>query len=180
MTKNLKLSFILLAVFSAIVIAFRTLAVFFKGFGINIVALLAIIAVLLIIILSDNHVKNRIKEMFIAACVIAGIELLMFFPFEFGATIGFTKFILVIQDILIVLNVLFLAYIVFRCICEIKGVKIGFVEAMLGNVSKERKKKKAKELTNGSLEDKPNNIEDDFKSSASNYTETETIEQDEE
>ena len=181
MTKNLKLSFILLAVFSAIVVAWKTLSSFFNGVAINMVALLIIVAILLIIILTDNFVKNRIKEMFIFACVLAGLELIVFFPFEFGASINALKVFIVFQNIYIVLGLIFMVYIAFRAICEIKGIKFGFIEAMLGNKQTEHKKKKAKEFTNGSLEEKPNNIEDDFKTSASNYNdESIVVEQEEE
>ncbi len=180
MTKNLKLSFILLAVFSAIVVAWRTLSYFFNGVAINMVALLSIVAILLIIVLTDTFVKNRIKEMFIFACVLAGLELIVFFPYEFGASSNALKVFVVFQNIYIVLGLLFMVYLTFRAICEIKGVKFGFIEAMLGNKQNERKKKKAKEFTNGSLEEKPNNVEDDFKTSASNYNDTVIVEQDEE
>jgi hypothetical protein len=49
-------------------------------------------------------------------------------------------------------------YIAFRFITESKNVKIGFVETILGN-KQSKKEKKSKELSNGSLEEKPNNIE---------------------
>lgn len=181
MTKNLKLSLILLAVLSAIVVAWRTLSYFFNGVALNMVAMLSIVAILLIIVLTDNFVKNRIKEMFIFACVLTGLELIVFFPFEFGASINALKVFIVFQNIYIVLGLIFMVYITFRVICEIKGIKIGFVEFMLGNKQTERKKKKAKEFTNGSLEEKPNNVEDDFKTSASNYdNDNVVVEQDEE
>ena len=47
MNKNLKISYILFFVFSAIVIAFRTLASFFGGVGLNFVAMIALVMVVL-------------------------------------------------------------------------------------------------------------------------------------
>ena len=53
------------------------------------------------------------------------------------------------------LAILFFAYTTFRFICEIKEVRIGFIEFILGNKPNSKKVKKSKEIFNGSLEDKP-------------------------
>lgn len=157
MSKNLKLSFILLLVFASIVIAWWTLISFFGGVGLNFVALIAIISVLLILMLNDNFVTSRIKDMFILACVFAVLELIFFCVIEFGYDISnVIRGFKIYQSIVSVLGILFFIYIIFRFITEIKGVKVSFVETILGNNKRTKKIKTAKELSNGSLEEKPN------------------------
>ncbi|MBR6779330.1 MAG: hypothetical protein IKM43_04250 [Clostridia bacterium] len=180
MTKNLKLSFILLAIFSAIIMTWRTLTYFFCGVGLNYIALLAIVVVLLIIMINDSFVKNRIKDMFIVACVFAVIEFMVYFVFEFetGDTAVFEAF-WIVQNIYTFLGILFFCYIMFRLFTEIKGVKFGFVEAMLGN-EKPLKPKKAKELENGTLEEKPNHKDETEQEEQADQTiEFETMENEE-
>ena len=65
------------------------------------------------------------------------------------------------QMVISILSLVYLIYIVFRFLTDLKDIKIGFVEKMLGNQERTKKIKTAKELSNGSLEDKPNkkNIE---------------------
>ena len=157
MNKNLKLSFILFAIASAVIVAWRTLHSFFGGVGLNFVALLVVVSILIGIILNDKYVFNRTKELFIILSVLTGLELLVYFAFEFAvkSSTHFAGF-LVFQNILSVLGILFLAYTMFRFITEHKEVKIGFVEFILGNGKVNKQQKKAKELTNGTLEDKPN------------------------
>ena len=50
MIKEMKLSFALLAIFSAIIMAWKTLMNFFSGAGLNFVALLTLMVILLLII----------------------------------------------------------------------------------------------------------------------------------
>ena len=158
MSKELKLSFILLAVFSAIVMAWKTLMSFFNGVGLNFVAILAIIVVLLLLILQNENVKNRIKDMFLVACVFAVLEFIVYIALEMGVSslnvyMGFLTY----QNVITVLGIFFFAYISFRFITEFKGIRIGFIEFLLGNGKRKTvKEKKSKELENGSLEEKPN------------------------
>lgn len=157
MTKNLKLAFILFSVFFGIIMAWNTLANFFSGVGLNYVAILVILALILMLILTDKFVASRTKELFISVIVFAVLEFLIYFIFEFG--IGSFKVWEVFhnfQKVFSFLALLVFAYIAFRVICEVKGVKFGFIEVMLGNEKRAPKQKKAKELSNGSLEDKPN------------------------
>lgn len=169
MNKNLKISFILMLVFTSIVIAWWTLIAFFGGVGLNFVALIAIISALLILMLNDSFVKSRTKDMFIIACVFAVLELIFFVTIEFGYDIlNVIRGFKIYQTIISVLGILFFIYIIFRLITEIKGIKVGFVEIMLGNNKRTKKIKTAKELSNGSLEEKPNK-----KHSAENEVQTE-------
>ena len=58
-------------------------------------------------------------------------------------------------NVIAALAFLFLAYAIFRLVCEINGTKVGFVEVMLGNKKVQKKERQPKELSNGSLADKP-------------------------
>lgn len=161
MSKNLKFSFLICFIISAIVIAWRTLASFFGGVGLNYVAILVGIAVLLFIILFDKYTFNRTRDLFTMCCIFAILETVIFFPCEFGActdpdvAVVFFNF----QNVFTLLGLLFFVYLVFRLITEIKNIRITFVEVLLGNEKpvKVKKEKKSKELSNGSLEEKPVN-----------------------
>ncbi len=160
MSKNLKISFLLSFILSVVVIAWHTLSNFFGGVGLNYIAILVVVAMLLSIILFDKHTYGRIKDIFFICCVFAFLETIVYFPCEFGgcqdssvATVFFN-----FQNVYAFLGLLFLGYIAFRFITESKNVRIGFVEVILGNEKpkKDKKEKKSKEFSNGSLEEKPN------------------------
>ena len=157
MTKNIKLSYILLFIFTTIIVAFRTLSNFFGGVGLNFVALLGIVFALLVLSLSDKDVIKRIKDMFIAACAFCLMELIIYFACEFGNGETFVGFS-VYQNIISFLGILLLVYVCFRFTTDFLGKRIKFIEIMLGNEKRAPKVKKVKEVTNGSLEDKPGNI----------------------
>lgn len=55
-----------------------------------------------------------------------------------------------------ILALIYLVYVIFRFILDLKDIKVGFIETMLGNKERTKKIKTAKELSNGSLEEKPN------------------------
>lgn len=162
MIKEMKLSFALLAIFSAIIMAWKTLMNFFSGAGLNFVALLTLMVILLLIILKNKNVKNRIMDMFVVASVLTLMEFIVYIPFEFGVdSYNVYKGFLEYQNVITFMSILFFAYIAFRFVTEYLNKKIGFVEFILGNKtsnseSKVIKEKKNKELENGSLEEKPN------------------------
>ncbi len=164
MSKNLKISFLLSFILSVVVIAWHTLSNFFGGVGLNYVATLVVVAMLLSIVLFDKHTYGRIKDIFFVCCMFTILETIVYFPYEFGACqnasveVVFFNF----QNVYAFLGLLFLAYIAFRFITESKNIRINFVEVILGNekISKSKKEKKSKEFSNGSLEEKPNNNEE--------------------
>ena len=97
--------------------------------------------------------------MFVVSAVFTFLELILFLVVEIFNTelsAGTIKGFNVYQSVLSFLGLIYFAYIVFRFICEVKGKKFNFIEIILGNVKREKKVKKAKELTNGSLMEKPN------------------------
>ena len=155
MSKNLNLSYILFFVFSAILIAFKTLTSFFGGVAINIMALIALVFVVLTISFKDKELMKRIRDLFLIACAFCVLELVIYFACEFGygeTLLGFSVY----QNIISFLGILFLAYIYFRYSMELLNKKIKFIEILLGNEKRSAKPKKAKELSNGCLEEKPN------------------------
>ncbi len=158
MAKNLKLFFVLAFAFTGISIAWSSLAARFLGVGVNFVAMAVIFAVVLLSFCSDKVLRTRVKDMFIAATVLLALEFIVFVVtglFDFELSIGAIKAFRIIQNVISVLALLFFAYITFRMIAEAKGAKIHFVELMLGTEKKEKKVKKAKELSNGTLLEKP-------------------------
>jgi len=170
MTKELKLPFILLAIFTGIIMAWKTLIGFFSGAGVNFVAILTIMVVLLLLILQNSAVRKRIMDMFVIAGVITLMEFIAYFPFEFGtSSYKVIEGFLIYQNVITFISILFFAYIAFRFITEYLGKKVGFVEFILGNKSnstKVQKEKVNKELENGSLEEKPNKIIEDTEENA--------------
>lgn len=161
MTKNLKISFLLSFILSVVVIAWHTLTNFFGGVGLNYIATIVVVGLLLSIILFDKHTYSRFKDIFFICCVFAFLETIVYFPYEFGgcqnyevATVFFN-----FQNVYSFLGILFLAYLGFRFVTESKNIRIRFVEILLGNEKtfKNKKEKKSKEFSNGSLEEKPVN-----------------------
>lgn len=158
MTKNLKLSYILYLTFFAIIIAFNTISNFFSGVGISFIGLVGILTTLIILVSTDKTIWQRTREIFLTVCVMATLEFIIFFVLEYG--IGDVKtwqVFAVIQNVFSFISLLFFAYVVFRFIMEMKDIRVRFVEIILGNASRKPKVRKAKELTNGCLEDKPKN-----------------------
>ena len=183
MTKNLKLSYILFFTFSAILIAWNTLTSFFSGVAINYVGIVGILFVNLLLVLTDKELFKRIKDLFLISCVFCALEILVYFVFEFGCTdLNVLKGFLVYQNILTLFGLFFFAYVAFRFITEYKNIKIKFVEVMLGNEKRNVKQKKAKEISNGCLEEKPNQKcnENNLPEEENNNEEIEIIEEDEE
>lgn len=192
MTKELKLPFILLAIFTGIIMAWKTLIGFFSGAGVNFVAILTIMVVLLLLVLQNSVVRRRIMDMFVIAGIITFLEFIAYFPFEFGTSnYKVIEGFLIYQNVITFISILFFAYIAFRFITEYLGKKIGFVEFILGNKSnsgsKVQKEKVNKELENGSLEEKPNKIieetvdeESEIEDNEELIEESETVESSEE
>lgn len=156
MNKNLKLSFILTFIMSAVVIAWSTLSSFFGGVGINFVALVCITCTFLMLILSDESLKSRARDLFIIVCIFTCLEFVVFINIEFGFTSSYNV-MKIYQNVLILLAIATVAYTLFRLICEIKQKRVHFIEILLGNEERVKKEKKTKELSNGTLSEKPNN-----------------------
>ena len=172
MSKNLKLSFIFTFVLFAVCLAWTSLANFFSGVGVNFVIMLALCLALLVIVLVDKQTKSRIMDLFIVCVVFLVLESVVYFALEFGSSsysyltleagVGQSNIFTamhIYQNVISVLAFLFLAYAVFRLIYEIKGYRFAFVEVLLGNQKVQKKERQAKELSNGSLEEKPNKTE---------------------
>lgn len=155
MIKNLKLTYILLAVFAAITMAFKTLTSFFGGVGLNFVAMLAIAFVIMLIALKDRQIVKNCWDMYVLSGVLLFMELIMYFACEYGNGL-FIKGFWIYQNIIAFLGLLVLGYICFRFTMEFLNKKLRIIEIMLGNEKRVKKEKKAKEVSNGSLLEKPN------------------------
>ena len=157
MSKNLKTTYILLFVFTAIILAWNTLTSFFKGVAINYIAIVGLAFTILLIMLKDNSVWKRIKDLYITSLVFCVLELIVYFALEFGwCSLNAIEGFLVYQSVITIIGMVFCIYLSIRFAFELNGKKIGFVEAMLGNKTNTPKVKKAKEISNGCLEEKPN------------------------
>ena len=161
MSKNLKLSFILNFALACVVIAFKSFSTFF-GLGLAFVAVLVLFTGVLILLCLDKLCKTRTLDLFIISAVFTALELIIFFVLEINASNvtssaikGFGGF----QSGVSVLAVFYFVYVVFRIVTELKGNRVTFVEKMLNKTPKPKEPKKAKELTNGSLMEKPKNKE---------------------
>lgn len=156
MSKNLKISFILTFVLCAISLAWNTLLNFFSGVGVNFVAMFALVAVLMVIVLIDPQTRKRMMDLFVVCVAFLVLESIIYFALEFGTpTYELVKGMHIYQNVIACFAFLFLAYAIFRLVCEIKGLRLALIEAMLGNQKMQKKERKAKELSNGSLDDKP-------------------------
>ena len=165
MTKNLKTCFLLSFILSVVIVAWHTLTRFFGGAGLNYVAIITSIAVMLSIILFDKHTFSRFGDIFFICCIFAILETIIYFPYEFGGCFNpkVASVFFNMQNVFTFFGILFLAYIAFRFIIESKNIRITFVEVLLKNekISKNKKEKKRKEFSNGSLEEKPVSTEED-------------------
>ena len=173
MSKNLKSSYILFFIFSAIIIAWRTLLSFFNGVGVNFVALIGLTFGVLLLVFKDKDLFKRIKDLFIIACAFCILEAFVYFAFEFGIDTSFKdlKAFLIYQNVLSILSFFFFTYIAFRFVCEMKGKRIKFIEIILGNEKpsiRAKKIKTTKEISNGCLEEKPNQKSTQFEAQEEN------------
>lgn len=160
MDKKLKLSFISLIVLSCVMVAWATLASFFKGGGIALVATMLMLAYLTYCFATDSYVRSRIKDLFFIAIILSALELIIFIITLIAGFAGALKVIEVMSVIQLILSIVwfaFFVYIVFRLIYETNNQRFSVVEKMLGNNTQQTKRvKQSKEFTNGSLEEKPN------------------------
>lgn len=171
MSKYLKITYILFFIFSAIMIAWNTFSNFFGGVGINFVALLGIVFVVVLIMFNNKEVVNRTKDLLIVASSLCVLELIIYFACEYGYG-EFLKGFIVYQNILSFLGILFFSYIAFRFTTDFLGKKIKFIEIMLGNEKRRNTPKKAKEVSNGSLEEKPTKKAEESKNIVDSATNT--------
>lgn len=172
MNKQLKLTFVLYAVFTGIIMAWRTLMNFFSGLslinfagaGVNFVALLALYIILLALALTYPEVRKRTMDLLVIAGLLLLMEFIVYIPLEYGLkNYNIYSGFMVYQNVITTIGLVFFAYLGFRFVLEFKGVKLRFIEFILGNgekTAKVVKEKKSKELENGSLEEKPNSVQE--------------------
>ena len=151
MNKYLRTSFILYFVFAVIMVAWRTIGNFFNGVGIAFVGLIALLGAIIALANSCKHTASRTRELLITCSVFTILEFFEYFVFEFQiGTFEFMNVMLGIQNVISFVAIFLFAYMVLRFVAEFRNVKLSFIEALLGN-----REKKTKEVSNGSLKDKP-------------------------
>ena len=173
MSKNLKISYILTFVLFALCLAWNTLLNFFSGVGVTFAVMFALVLAMMVIIIVDPSTRKRFMDIFVLGALILVLEIVIFFALEFGGSniqylIAESAYgqsniytaMHVYQNVIACFAFVFLGYTIFRLICEIKNVRIGFVEVILGNQKIQKKERTSKELSNGSLSDKPNKAEE--------------------
>lgn len=156
MSKNLRLNFILSIVFVSIVLAWNTFVSFFGGAGINFVALFLITCALTYIIIEDKFVRSRWMDVFCLLAFLFVMEVPVYFAFEYSNTIANGWF--VYQNVISIICFFVTVYMLYRLFLELKNIRFKFFEIILGNEKLKKQPKRAKELTNGALEDKPGEI----------------------
>ena len=72
MNKHLKLTYLLTFILTVVIVAWNTLSNFFGGAGINYIALLVVIAIMISMVVADKQLFNRTKDLFISSCVFFG------------------------------------------------------------------------------------------------------------
>lgn len=158
MNKNLKLFYSFCFAMSAIILAWNSLAANLLGVGVNFALIACLFSFLLILFFVDATVRARTKDLLILTTAFVAFEFVVYFFTEvIKSSSDALNGVNIFQRVISLIGLLLLAYIVFRFIGELKGKKFGFIEKALGdkNVSKQKKVKENKELTNGSLMEKP-------------------------
>ena len=152
MDKNLKIIYILFLIFSGILVAFNTLTTFFGGVGINFVALITIVFTTTMLA-SKKHCVKKFLDLIIIACLFCLFESVIYFAFELFSFkhVNLRTY----QNIVSIVGLLFFIYSSLRFFLDYTNKKI--LKFNANHKSKHPKEKKAKELINGCLEDKPNN-----------------------
>lgn len=160
MTKNLKLNFILSIVFVSVILAWTTLMRFFEGVGLNFVALFLVMCTLTFVVISDKFVRSRWMDVFCLLAILFVMEIPVYFAIEFSKemTIEIALGWMTYQNVISVITFFVTIYMMFRLFLELKNIRFKFIEVILGNEKISRAPKRAKELSNGALEDKPGTI----------------------
>lgn len=155
MSKNLKTSYILLLIFAAITVTFKTLSLNLFFVGLSFVALLAMLFIVMLIFFKDKEVFKRVKDCFFIACALLVMESIIYFACEYG-TGEYIKGFHIYQNVISFIGFIYMAYVGFRFTMDYLNKKICFIEIILGNQKISNKQKKTKEISNGCLEEKPN------------------------
>lgn len=151
----------------AIGVAISNIISFFGGVGFAFIGASVLLFLAISNILKSED-KKRFGDIFVLIILEFMLFIVLFFAYDFNLNGLTNKFPLVMRNICAIYSILAIAYVLFRYISEIKGVKYKFVEYMLGNYTPQPKEKKVKpskeqakknkELENGTLAPKPSSI----------------------
>lgn len=158
MDRNLKFSLISVVTLACVMLAWRTISAFCNGgMGLGMVALLLVVGLLAYYVVTDAYIRSRVMDLFVLSILFTFMELIVFCASEFGwADYNAIEQFSIYQTFLSIVGFVFLAYSIFRFMYEANNWRFSFIETILGNRKRTKKVKQSKELTNGSLEAKPN------------------------
>ncbi len=155
MEKNLKLTFILSMCLLGISLAFRSFCLFY-GVGVAFVLMLGLFSVISYVFFKDKSIRKRVLDIYIITAAFLVLEFVLFFIGEVLVDVVLDKGVLVYQSVVTVLALFAFVYVVVRWVLERNGKKLDFGEAAFNTKKEKRVKPKTnKELSNGSLQDKP-------------------------
>lgn len=165
--KNIKLSLILSIVMCCVAIANKSVIGYLSGFGFAFVALIIMAFVMLSLFLNDKRLVKRLADVYIinALMLLFGMILFCNVDLTIEMTIKKLEFIQGFSKFYAIISLIFLCWILFRFIYEISEYRFKWLEVVLGNAKIEKKaktvktKKQPKEVEDGSLEKKPNEVQ---------------------
>lgn len=170
--KKIRLSLIFSSIIFAIGVAINSIFNYFSSISLAFVAILTLFMIELFYALSDKAVLKRIIDVLI----LSGINLLvittMYCVFEWAnkITSDLRDFMDVFTNLLSIISLICLIYSLIRLMSEYLGIRLGFVETILGGskkpktttVVRPRENRQPKEVMNGDLEQKPTLTEKRF------------------
>ena len=166
---NLHKAYIYIIAIFAIGVAMSNIISFFNGVGFAFIGASVLLVLATMSILKDETNKKRFGDILVLIILEFLMFIVLFFAYDFNLNGITSKFPMIMRNICAIYSLFAIAYVLFRYISEIKGVKYVFVEYMLGNYTPQPKEKKAKkskaeikrnkELENGTLAPKPSSIE---------------------
>ena len=162
MDKKFRLVSVLSLVLCGLAIAWNTLAKFLGGVGLNYVAVLAIFGIVFVLVIEDKDLYYKTKDLFYVDLGVTSFETLIFIMQEyFGGLKKVFSIFAIVQKIFSIFAILYFAYIVLRILFKMQG-KLGNVFYCLFHREHNKQPKKAKELSNGSLSEKPVSYPEDM------------------
>ena len=182
---NLHKAYIYILAIFAIGVSIANIIAFFNGVGFALVGASTLLILTVLHIVKNERIKKRFGDIFVLLMFEFLMISILFVVYDFGIDGISSGFLHIMRNICAIYSLLSVCYVLFRYVGEVKGVKYGFVEYMLGNYTSQPKQpkekkikpskaeiKKNKELENGTLEPKPSSLE---LVAINNYSEKENL-----
>ena len=169
---NLHKAYIYILAIFAIGVSMANIISFFNGVGFALIGASALLILTILHIVKNESIKKRFGDIFVLIMFEFLMISILFVAYDFAIDGISSGFVHIMCNVCAIYSLLSVCYVLFRYVGEIKGVKYGFVEYMLGNYISQPKQpkekkvkpskaeiKKNKELENGTLEPKPSSLE---------------------